>query len=321
MDLISVADKVARAKDAERLGCDFVCLHMGIDDQMVGANPVDILKSVADAVNIPVMVAGGLNSETVGACVTAGASVLIVGGALTKAADLTAEAAKLVEAIRDEKVIQTDMFKRYGQGELAEAFAKCSTSNISDAMHRKGAMDAGIIARQQGARIVGRAVTVFTADGDWAKTVEAIDVAKPGEVIVIDQRGGPTAMWGELASESCKVKGIAGVVTDGAVRDIDDIRAMEFPVWARHVVPNAGEPKGFGEIGGEIRCGGQIVRNGDWIVADDMGVVVVPQDHAQEVANRSLEVLEKENRLREEIRRGKTLSSVLQLKKWEKVVG
>ncbi len=321
MDLISVADKVARAKDAERLGCDFVCLHMGIDDQMVGANPVDTLKSVADAVNIPVMVAGGLNSETVGACVTAGASVLIVGGALTKAADLTAEAAKLVEAIRDEKVIQTDMFKRYGQGELAEAFAKCSTSNISDAMHRKGAMDAGIIARQQGARIVGRAVTVFTADGDWAKTVEAIDVAKPGEVIVIDQRGGPTAMWGELASESCKVKGIAGVVTDGAVRDIDDIRAMEFPVWARHVVPNAGEPKGFGEIGGEIRCGGQIVRNGDWIVADDMGVVVVPQDHAQEVANRSLEVLEKENRLREEIRRGKTLSSVLQLKKWEKVVG
>ncbi|MEA3166302.1 MAG: 3-hexulose-6-phosphate synthase / 6-phospho-3-hexuloisomerase, partial [Thermoplasmata archaeon] len=65
----------------------------------------------------------------------------------------------------------------------------------------------------------------------------------------------------------------------------------------------------------------QAVRSGDWIVADDMGVVVVPQEQAQEVANRSVEVHERENRLREEIRRGKTLSSVLSLKKWEKVVG
>lgn len=321
MDLISVPDKVARAKDAERLGCDYVCLHMGIDDQMVGASPVDILRAVAEAVSIPVMVAGGINTETAGACVSAGASVIIVGGALTKAPDIAAEAAKLMEAIRDEKVIPSEMFKRYSRDDLRGAFEQCSTSNISDAMHRKGAMDAGIVARQTGPRVVGRAVTVFTADGDWAKTVEAIDVAQPGEIIVIDQRGGQTAMWGELASESCKVKGISGVVTDGAVRDIDDIRAMEFPIWSRWVVPNAGEPKGFGEIGGEIKCGGQTVRNGDWIIADDMGVVVVPQDDAHEIANRSLEVLEKENRLREEIRRGKTLSSVLSLKKWEKVVG
>ncbi len=321
MDLISVADKVARAKDAERLGCDYVCLHMGIDDQMVGASPLDILKEVADAVNIPIMVAGGLNTETAGPCISAGASIVIVGGALTKAPDLQAEAAKLVTAIRDESVIAAEHFKRYSKDHLREAFEQCSTSNISDAMHRKGAMDAGILARQTGARIAGQAVTVFTADGDWAKTVEAIDVAEAGQVIVIDQRGGKTAMWGELASESCKLKGIAGMVTDGAVRDIDDIRDMEFPLWSRWIVPNAGEPKGHGQIGLEITCGGQTVRSGDWIIADDMGVVVVPQEDAQEVANRSLEVKEKENRLREEIRRGKTLSSVLELKKWEQVVG
>ncbi|MGB0653775.1 MAG: 3-hexulose-6-phosphate synthase, partial [Thermoplasmatota archaeon] len=299
MDLISVPDKVARAKDAERLGCDYVCLHMGIDDQMVGASPLEVLQQVSDAVRIPVMVAGGLNTETVGPCVTAGASVLIVGGALTKAENLQEEAAKLVSAIRDEKVIPSEKFKRYTQDDLREAFLQCSTSNISDAMHRKGAMDAGILARQTGARVAGRAVTVFTADGDWAKTVEAIDVAGPGEIIVIDQRGGQTAMWGELASESCKLKGIAATITDGAVRDIDDIREMGYPVWSRHVVPNAGEPKGHGQIGLEIRCGGQTVRNGDWVIADDMGVVVVPQESAHEVANRSLEVLEKENRLRE----------------------
>lgn len=321
MDLISVPDKVARAKDAERLGCDYVCLHMGIDDQMVGASPLEVLKEVAHAVSIPVMVAGGLNSETVGPCVEAGASVLIVGGALTKAEDITAEAKKLMQGITTGASLPSELSKRYGQEDLREAFLKCSTSNISDAMHRKGAMDAGILARQTGKRIAGRAVTVFTADGDWAKTVEAIDVAQADEVLVIDQRGGQTAMWGELASTSCVGKGIAGLVTDGAVRDIDDIRDMEFPVWSRWVVPNAGEPKGHGQIGLEIKCGGQTVRNGDWIIADDMGVVVVPQESAQEIANRSLEVHEKENRLREEIKRGKTLSSVLHLKKWEQVVG
>lgn len=320
MDLICVPDKVQRAKEAEALGCDYVALHMGVDEQMKGAKPLDLLRRVAAAVRIPVMVAGGLNSETAGECVKAGASIVIVGGALTKAPDIAAETRRLKQAMRDRKVIRTELYKKYGQEELATAFGKCSTSNISDAMHRKGAM-LGIDARQQGARIAGRAVTVFTADGDWAKPVEAIELAKAGDIIVIDQRGTQVAMWGELASHSSQVRGLAGVVVDGAVRDIDDIRAMKFPVWSRWVVPNAGEPKGFGEIGGEIRCGGQVVRSGDWIIADDMGVVVVPQDEAQEIANRAIEVHERENRLREEIRRGKTLSSVLHLKKWEKVVG
>lgn len=321
MDLISVPDKVARARDAQRLGCDYVCLHMGIDDQMKGASPMDLLREVADAVDIPVMAAGGITTETAGPAVAAGASVVIVGGALTKAHDLTEEARRLTTAIREQSVIATTRFKRYGGEALREAFLQCSTSNISDAMHRKGAMDAGIQARQGGVRVCGRAVTVFTADGDWAKPVEAIDHAGPGEVLVIDQRGGQTAMWGELASESCKLKGVEGVVIDGAIRDIDDIRRMGFPAWSRWVVPNAGEPLGLGQIGLEVKCGGQTVRAGDWIVADDMGVVVVPQDDAQEVANRALEVLEKENRLREEIRRGRTLSSVLELRKWEQVVG
>ncbi|HLB67475.1 MAG TPA: bifunctional hexulose-6-phosphate synthase/ribonuclease regulator, partial [Thermoplasmata archaeon] len=102
-------------------------------------------------------------------------------------------------------------------------------------------------------------------------------------------------------------------------RDIDTILEIKFPCFARHIVPHAGEPKGHGDIGGEIECGGQFVRTGDWIVGDESGVVVVPQEQAVEMANRALDVLERENRLREEIRRGGTLSSVLELEKWEKV--
>ncbi|HDN51391.1 MAG TPA: bifunctional hexulose-6-phosphate synthase/ribonuclease regulator, partial [Thermoplasmatales archaeon] len=71
------------------------------------------------------------------------------------------------------------------------------------------------------------------------------------------------------------------------------------------------------EIGCEVQCGGERVRNGDWIVGDDNGVVVVPKEEAQEIANRAIHVMERENRIREEIRRGSTLSAVLDLKKWE----
>jgi len=111
------------------------------------------------------------------------------------------------------------------------------------------------------------------------------------------------------------------VVIDGAVRDYDDLLEIGFPIFSRSIAPNAGEPKGAGEIGAEITCGNQTVRTGDWIIGDDSGVVVVPQEVAQEIANRALDVKEQENRIREEIKHGGSLGSVLKLKKWEKKVG
>ncbi len=106
---------------------------------------------------------------------------------------------------------------------------------------------------------------------------------------------------------------------DGAVRDLDAILELGFPAFSRHVSSNAGEPKGLGEIGVDVTVGGQRVRPGDWIVGDTSGVVVVPAERAAEVANRSLDVLEHENRVREEIQRGSTLSSVQKLERWERV--
>jgi 3-hexulose-6-phosphate synthase/6-phospho-3-hexuloisomerase len=158
-------------------------------------------------------------------------------------------------------------------------------------------------------------------DGDWAKPIEAIDKAEKGDVIVVDVNGGKTAIWGELATWSAKLKGLAGVVIDGAVRDVDDIVKMDFPVFCRYISPNAGEPKGFGEIGAEINCGNQVVQTGDWIIGDDSGVVVVPQEIAQEIANRALDVKEQENRIREEIKAGESLGTVVKVKKWEKKIG
>jgi len=115
------------------------------------------------------------------------------------------------------------------------------------------------------------------------------------------------------------MKGVAGVVIDGAIRDMDAIYEMRFPAFSKHVAPNAGEPKGFGGIGLEIVCGQQLVRSGDWIVGDDSGVVVIPQERAVEIANRAVDVAERENRIREEIKRGGTLSAVLELERWEQI--
>ena len=193
-----------------------------------------------------------------------------------------------------------------------------SSSNISDAMHRKGAMT-GVISICGKVKMAGRAVTVHTVAGDWAKPVEAIDVARKNEVIVINNDGVvDIAPWGELATLSCIQKGISGVVIDGAVRDVDDIRELKFPIFAKAIVPNAGEPKGFGEINTEILCCGQYVRPGDWITGDESGVVVIPAERGYEIARRALEIKKNEERIREEIRRGGTLSELAELKKWEK---
>jgi 3-hexulose-6-phosphate synthase/6-phospho-3-hexuloisomerase len=292
---------------------------VGIDEQMLAVTGVDELKALVEAVNIPVAVAGGLNSETIPEVLKAGAKIIIVGGAIIKAPKPKEAAEAIKKAMKTGKAVKSDLYKKYKADEVLDAFMKVSTPNIMDAVHRKGAMKDIKPINKPAIKIAGPAITVRCADGDWAKTVEAIDRANPGDIIVIDAGGGHTAVWGELASWSCMKKGVAGVIIDGAIRDTDDIQEIKFPAYARNVSPHAGEPKGFGEIQVEISCGGQHVHNGDWIVADQSGIVVVPKDRAQEIANRALDVLERENRIREEIKRGSTLSKVLELEKWEKV--
>jgi 3-hexulose-6-phosphate synthase/6-phospho-3-hexuloisomerase len=320
VDLIAVKDKPQRAKEAEAMGADYVGLHVGIDEQMQGKSPVEMVKAVRAATSLPIAIAGGLTSETMAPLIQAGADILIVGGAITKAQDATAAARRMREAIDHVKVVRSEGMKRFGASDIRQAFLLASSPNVSDAMHREGCMS-GILPLQQGLKAVGPALTVHAMDGDWAKPVEAIDECEPGTVLVIQVDGTSKAVWGELASHTAKRIGLAGVVIDGAMRDVDEIRKIAFPGWARVFRPNAGDPKGFGEIGGEILAGGQRVRTGDWIVADDNGVCVVPKERAHEIANRAVEVKEQEDRLRAEIERGSSLSKVLKLKKWEKVVG
>jgi 3-hexulose-6-phosphate synthase/6-phospho-3-hexuloisomerase len=315
-DLINVKDPVARAKELESLGVDILCAHIGIDQQMTGKSSLDLLSAISGLVRIPLAIAGGINANTAGSAVSSGADIVIVGGAITQSADVTGSTAKIRHAMDHPSVLRPE--RPCLDEEIRALLMQVSAPNITDAMHRKGAM-AGLLSICGNVKMVGKAVTVQTFAGDWAKPVEAIDVADKGDVIVINNNEAThVAPWGELATLSCVKKEISGVVIDGAVRDVDDIRAMKFPLFAKAIVPNAGEPKGFGEINAEIRCAGQTVQPGDWIVGDESGVVVIPAKRAYEVARRAFEIRKNEERTREEIRRGSTLSQVAELIKWEK---
>jgi 3-hexulose-6-phosphate synthase and related proteins len=319
VDMINVTDRVKRSKEVEKLGVSYICLHMGIDTQMRGESaPIEVLRNIVKETSIPVAVAGGITPKTASEYVSAGASIVVVGGAIIKAADIK-KAASDIKTAMSGTAVHSDISKKYDEEGLFDAFSKASTCNISDAFHKRGVIIGLTPFLKEGAKLIGRALTVQTANGDWAKPVEAIDRAKPGDVIVIDVGGAPMAVWGELASNSAVTMGVTGVVIDGAIRDIDDIKKMGFPAFARSVIPCAGEPKGYGGIGMEVTIGGQIVRTGDWIIGDENGLIVVPKEVAVEVANRTVDVNERENRTREEIRRGSTLSKVNELAKWEPV--
>ena len=316
-DLIAVKDVKKRAKEMEKLGVDFIGIHCAIDDQMRAKNPFAEVKEISKLVRTPIAVAGGINSETAPDAIKSGASIVIVGGAINKAKDAKKAASDIKKSISTLKKIKTELFKRISEKDIEKILKKVSTANISDAMHRSGHLpNLHIIA--SGVKMCGRAVTVRTYPGDWAKPVEAIDIAGEGQVIVIDAGGVGPAVWGELATHGAVQKKISGVVIDGGIRDTQEIRKLGFPAYARVISSAAGEPKGFGEIGIPINICGTKVFEGDYIIGDDDGVVVVPSQKVVEIANRAMSVLEMENRLREEIDKGSTLAKVIELLRWEK---
>lgn len=321
-DLISCKEPAKRAAELEKMGVDIINIHVGLDQQVLGFKPIDLVRDVSKAVSSKVLIsaAGGLNSETAVQAYEAGADIIIVGGPLYKAKSPEESARKIMKSLKSGKPIETKEFLKYDAEHLVDAFMKVSTANISDAMHKTGELR-GLkpvwVGEPGELKFAGPAVTVRTYNGDWSAPVQAIDHAKPGDVIVIDACQGEIAVWGELATNSCRSKGVVGVVIDGAVRDIDDIRKMRFPIFARHFTPTAGEPKGFGEIGAPIEICGRKIEPGDWIIGDESGVVVVPKNLAMEMANRAIDVNERENRIREEIQRGSTLGQTAYLEKWD----
>ena len=318
VDLAEVPDPVNRARRAQELGAAFIGVHVPIDVQMTGGDTLSAFRQLVGAVDLPIALAGGLTSETAPEAVKAGARIIIVGGAITKAPDAAEATRTILQAMHTGEAVATDLYKRGGPEQIREILEKCEAAQVSDALHRGGWVE-GLRPLYPGARCVGPVLTVWTYPGDWAKPVEAIDQAAPGTVLFIDARGEGPAVWGEEATKSCLSRGLAGVIIHGAARDTRAIRELGFPLFCSKVAPAAGDPKGLGMIGVPLKVAGQSLRTGDWVVADDDGVVVIPQERAVEIANRALAVVERESREKSEIDAGSTLAKVVELEKWEQL--
>lgn len=186
--------------------------------------------------------------------------------------------------------------------ELIARFQGMPAANIDDNMGRIAAVDSAIVPIGKG-QLLGCAFTIRVPQGDNLMFHAAMDLAKPGDVIMIDA-GGFTdrAIFGELMAAYCKARGIRGIVCDGAIRDRDGISKMEdFPVYARAVIPNGPYKNGPGEINVPIVVGGKVVRPGDIIVGDADGIVIIDPAIADEVADATLAVEKKEAEIMEHI--------------------
>lgn len=179
--------------------------------------------------------------------------------------------------------------------DLVELFRDLPVANIDDCMQRTAAVDSAIVPLGKG-QLLGTAFTVRVAHGDNLMLHAAMDLAKPGDVIVIDA-GGFTerAIFGELMATYCKVRGVRGIVCDGAVRDAQALAAMEdFLVYARAVTPNGPYKNGPGEVNVPVIIGGRIVYPGDIVVGDGDGVLFIRPEHAVQLAEATRVVGQKE---------------------------
>ncbi|VTU18289.1 4-hydroxy-2-oxoglutarate aldolase [Variovorax sp. PBS-H4] len=191
---------------------------------------------------------------------------------------------------------------------LVEALRACATANLADSLPQVQ-VALGLVPRHDKAGVLcGPALTVRVAAGDNLLAQHAIDLARPGDVIVIDGAAhAQCALVGETMARWAHARGVAGFVVDGAVRDLEPLRRGPLPIYARHVSPRGPARTGAGEIYGEVCVGGAVVRAGDLVVGDLDGVVCVPQTLARAALEACLQLAARERDTFEAIRRG-TLS-------------
>ena len=186
----------------------------------------------------------------------------------------------------------------------------CAVSDALDSLNLKGATW-GVRPQWQCPKIAGRAVTMKIKPAGLQQPAQhlgtaPIEAAQPGDVIVIDNGGKlEFSCWGGLLALSAKLKGVSGVVIDGASRDIDEARELEFPVFARGVVPMTARGRVVQEsFNQEVQFAGVQCRPGDLVLADGSGIIIIPKEKADEVVTAAETVYAKEQEMAAGIRKG-----------------
>lgn len=187
---------------------------------------------------------------------------------------------------------------------LLDRFRGLASPNLADAMGRFNFMDAGIQSRT-GLPLCGLAVTVNARPADNLMVHKALQVASPGDIVVVNTCGNTTsAVFGELMCNTAVAAKLGGIIVDGAIRDVDGLAALGFPAFSRSVCAGGCDKDGPGEINVPISCGGTVVMPGDIIVGDRDGVAVVPRAHAEEVLALVAALMQRETKRIAEIKAG-----------------
>jgi regulator of RNase E activity RraA len=188
---------------------------------------------------------------------------------------------------------------------------------IADAQERANVMRSYLRPLTTATRFVGPALTVRLEPGNQVDCLDALAVAQSGDVIVVDAAGETeTSIWGGLMSGLCQMKGVVGAVVDGAIRDTDETRDLGFFIFSKAIVPRSTHTPYSGrmepiEINVPIQCAGVLVKPGDLVLGDEIGVVVIPLEDAARVLKLAQEQAEKEEKTRAKIREGKTVEELL----------
>jgi 4-hydroxy-4-methyl-2-oxoglutarate aldolase len=187
---------------------------------------------------------------------------------------------------------------------------------FADVMYRQNVMHSGIKPPFK-AKACGQAITVQLSGGDLVDPLKALEMGQPGDVIVVDA-GGDTevSVCGGLMGGLAQNRGIRGMIVDGAGRDIDELEDIQWPIWTRAITARGTHTMFSGRkeelsINVPIACGGIVVRPGDFIVADTIGVVVVPLDKADGLLTLAAEQADREEKTRAWVKQGKTVEDLL----------
>lgn len=191
-----------------------------------------------------------------------------------------------------------------------------ATAVFADVQYRTGVMDSGIKPAFR-AKITGQAITVQLSKGDLVDPLKALEMGQPGDVIVVDAGGDlNTSVCGGLMGGLAQNRGIRGMIVDGAGRDTDELEDIGWPIWTRAITPRGTHTMFSGRkeelsINVPIQCGGVVVKPGDFIVADLMGVTVVALEKAEEIVALAQEQADREEETRKWVAKGKTVEDLL----------
>jgi 4-hydroxy-4-methyl-2-oxoglutarate aldolase len=195
--------------------------------------------------------------------------------------------------------------------DLVRQFEKFSAATVYEAAGKLGGMQPHIRSIVPGARMVGTAYTVKCLVGDGRAVAQAVDRAQPGDVLVIDAGATDrTTPWGSMSATAAKLRGLAGCVTNCAVRDLDELVEVGFPVFANGIGIRGNVKLHPGWLGIPVSVGGVAVQPGDIVVGDSDGVVVVAAESAAEVCKKAAEQHAKEEEIMQRIRSGEPLARI-----------